>query len=71
MTLAFALMVMVDGVLIVNRGDEPLFASVKVCNDYAKEVAQPYKDRNRKSQEKITAWCETRKVASDTPLIWK
>ena len=69
MTLAFALMVMVDGVLIVNRGDEPLFASVKICNDYAKEVAQPHK--NRKSQVGITAWCEPRKVASDTPLIWK
>jgi len=69
MTLAFALMVMVDGVLIVARGDEPLFASVKVCNDYAREVAVPYK--NRKSQVEITAWCEPRKVASDTPLIWK
>ena len=45
MTLAFALMVMIDGVLIVNRGDEPLFASVKVCNDYAREVAEPYKNR--------------------------
>ena len=69
MTLAFALMVMVDGVLIVDRGDEPLFASVKVCNDYAKEVAEPYK--NRKSQVEITAWCEPRKVTDDTPLIWK
>jgi len=69
MTLAFALMVMVDGVLIVNRGDEPLFASVKICNDYAKEIAEPYK--NRKSQVEITAWCEPRKVTSDTPLIWK
>ena len=69
MTLAFALMVMVDGVLIVNRGDEPLFASVKICNDYAREVAAPYK--NRKSQVEINAWCEPRKVASDTPLIWK
>ena len=71
MTLAFALMVMVDGVLIVNRGDEPLFASVKVCNDYAKEVAQPYKTRTRNRQVKITAWCEPRKVTTDTPLIWK
>ena len=69
MTLAFALMVMIDGVLIVNRGDEPLFASVKIYNDYAREVAEPYK--NRKSQVEITAWCEPRKVASDTPLIWK
>ena len=69
MTLAFALMVMIDGVLIVNRGDEPLFASGKICNDYAREGAEPYK--NRKSQVEITAWCEPRKVASDTPLIWK
>ena len=69
MTLAFALMVMIDGVLIVHRGDELLFASVKICNDYAREVAEPYK--NRKSQVEITAWCEPRKVASDTPLIWK
>ena len=69
MTLAFALMVMIDGVLIVNRGDAPLFASVKICNDYAREVAEPYK--NRKSQVEITAWCEPRKVTDDTPLIWK
>jgi len=71
MTLAFALLVMVDGVLIVDRGDEPLFASVKVCNDYAREVAQPYRNRSRNRQVKITAWCEPRKVTSDTPLIWK
>jgi len=71
MTLAFALMVMVDGVLIVTRGDEPLFASVKICNFYAKEVAKPYKNRNRNRQVKITAWCEPRKVSTDTPLIWK
>ena len=44
MALAFALMVMVDGVLIVDKGDEPLFASIKICNDYAKEIAQPYKN---------------------------
>ena len=71
MTLAFALMVMVDGVLIVTRGDEPLFASVKICNNYAREVARPHKNRNRNGQVKITAWCEPRKVTSDTPLIWK
>ena len=71
MALAFALMVMVDGVLIVDKGDEPLFASIKICNDYAKQIAQPFKNRNRNQQVKITAWCEPRKISSDTPLIWK